>query len=152
MVSAMRRPPSSFTAPQPVSFMTRAAFRKATAGRFFVGAERQIYNHQRALGATHDGRAVHDHQLQGNRHGGLVAVHNVAERIAHKHEVDMAVDHSRGVSMIGRQRDDFLAAFAGLDIGRGEPAHFQVLRHGLVLSINLPSHSEFVRCGKDLPW
>ena len=32
MVSAMRRPPSSLTAPQPVSFMTWAALRKATDG------------------------------------------------------------------------------------------------------------------------
>ena len=29
MVSAMRRPPSSLIAPQPVSFITRAAFMKA---------------------------------------------------------------------------------------------------------------------------
>ena len=32
MVSAMRRPPSILTAPQPVSFMTCAALRKATDG------------------------------------------------------------------------------------------------------------------------
>ena len=32
MVSAIRAPPSSFTAPQPVSFMTWAAFRNATEG------------------------------------------------------------------------------------------------------------------------
>ena len=32
MVSAMRRPPSTFTAPQPVSFITRAADRNACSG------------------------------------------------------------------------------------------------------------------------
>ena len=49
MVSAMRRPPSSLIAPQPVSFSTRAAVHEGLLLRLLVGAERHVDHHQRAL-------------------------------------------------------------------------------------------------------
>ena len=49
MVSAMRAPPSSLMAPQPVSFITRAAVQERLFLRRLVRTERHVDDHQRAL-------------------------------------------------------------------------------------------------------
>src|SRR6188768_2303114 len=92
IVSAMRTPPSSLIAPQPVSFMIRAA---------------------------HHRLPLQDHHLERDRHGRLQAVHHHAERVADQDEIAMPVDQARGVRVIGGERHDRIAALARPDIRRG---------------------------------
>jgi hypothetical protein len=72
---------------------------------------------------------MHDHQVERHRQRRLIAVHHHAERIADEQEIDIGVDDLGGMGVIGRQRNDRLAAFARGDIGRGDPLDLRLLRH-----------------------
>ena len=95
----------------------RAALWKACGRALLIGAEGHVDHHQRLLGAAHHRRPMHDHQVEGNRQGGLEAMHDHAERIADQKEIDIAVGDSGGMGMVGGERDDRLAALAGADLG-----------------------------------
>jgi hypothetical protein len=88
--------------------------------RRLVGAERHVDHHQRALRAAHHREALEDHHVERHRDGGLQTVHHHAERIADQDEVAILIEDARGMRMVGRERDDRLAALAGADIGRCE--------------------------------
>ena len=121
MVSAMRTPPSSLIAPQPVSFITRAALEGLLLRRL-VGAERHVDHDQRLLGAAHHRMALQDHHVERHRHRGLEPVHHHAERVADQDHVAVFVDEARGMRVIGGQQHDRIAALAGADIRRGQRA------------------------------
>ena len=139
MVSAMRLPPSTLMAPQPVSFITRAADSEGLLLRGFIGTERHVDHHQRAARAAHHRVALQDHHVERDRDRGLEPVHHHAERIADQDEVAMAVEHARGVGVIGGQRDDRLAALAGADIRRGQAFLLGLYRHVRVPSAGVPN-------------
>jgi hypothetical protein len=65
--------------------------------------------------------ALQDHHFQRHRDRGLEPMHDHAERVADQNGVAVFVDEARGVRVIGGQRHDRLAAFAGPDVGGGKP-------------------------------
>ena len=87
-------------------------------GALLVGAERHVDDDEGALGAAHDGAAVHDHQFERHRHRRFIAVHHHAEAVADEQEIAVFVGNRRRVRVIGGQRDDGLPALPGGDVGR----------------------------------
>ena len=77
-----------------------------------------------ALRAAHHRMALQDHHVERDRHRGLEPVHHHAERVADQDDVAIGVDDARGVRVIRGQAHDRLAAFAGANIGRGQPPRF----------------------------
>ena len=114
----MRRPPSIFTAPQSVSFITRAAVAEGDRRAFLVGAERHVDDDEGALGAAHHRAPVHDHEFERHRHRRLVAVHHHAEAVAHQEKIAVAVGDRRRVRVVGGERHDGPVPFHGGDVGR----------------------------------
>jgi hypothetical protein len=102
---------------------------KGLLARGLVGAEGHVDDDQRPLRAAHHRPSLQDHHLERHRHGGLETVHDVAEGIAHQDGVAIAIDQRRGMSVIGGQHHDRIAALAGADVRRGEPADIRLHRH-----------------------
>ena len=80
-------------------------------GRDLVGPERHVGDHQRALRrARHEARVV-DHLVERHRQRRVVALHDVAERVADEQHVDAGrVEDAREGEVVGGEHRDRLAA------------------------------------------
>ena len=74
------------------------------------------------LRAAFDGGRVDDHLVHGDGHGGVVAQHHHAQRIADENQIDAGfVDGQRaGIIIGGDHRDGFAALFLGVQGGDGD--------------------------------
>ena len=71
----------------PASLRKRPALRTASATIGLVGHERHVADQIGALRPAPHGLAVVDHLVHGHRHGGVVAEHHHAERVADEDRV-----------------------------------------------------------------
>ncbi len=120
-VGASSRPPSIFTAEQPVSFIRRAALRNACSVDFLVGAERQVDHQARMLRAAPDSGAVHHHHVEGDGQRAFETVDHHAEGIADQQQVDMGIERPRHRRGVGGQADDLVLALARHQVGNADP-------------------------------
>jgi hypothetical protein len=101
----MLSPPSSLTAPEPVSAMTRAAVRKACWEVFLVGAERHVDDQQWPLEAAAHGLAVHDHHVERHIERRRQAVKHHADTVADQNDVAVRIDQPCNGRRICHQAD-----------------------------------------------
>ena len=95
----------------------------------FVGAERQVDDHQRTPGAAHHRVALQDHHVERDGHRAFEPVHHHAERVPDQDDIAIAVEDARGMRVIRGQANERLAALAGANVGRGQPTALLMHRH-----------------------
>ena len=81
--------------------------------QFLVGPERHVDDDEGLRGAAHHGTALEDHHVESDGDRGLEPVHDHPETVADKDKIDIRIDDSCRMGVIGRQRDDRLATLAG---------------------------------------
>ena len=86
-----------------------------------IRQERHIADDVRKLRAAFDGGRVDDHLVHRDGHGGVIAQHHHAQRIADEDQIDAGfVDGERaGIVVGGDHGDGFAALFLGVQGGDG---------------------------------
>ena len=88
-----------------------------------VCSERHVYNHERAVHATHHRLAVINHLVERHRQSGHVSSHHVAGGVAHENHVHSSlVDEFRHREIVGCKHRYFFSAL--LHFEQAASSHF----------------------------